>query len=133
MEKWTPSDEVKNLVIQYGGLIRKCPAATLWGMVDFYLQDMKGQRSGLTMFLRGKETVILDIIVPGWPIKFQAETIFHELYHVAQQLDWGWPQFCVTYAWQWLRCGFSYDRMKNMGIEKEAYDQEEFFKARLPK
>jgi len=57
----------------------------------------------------------------------QLRLIAHEGFHVAQQKFWGWTSFMWKYCREWIKCGFSYNKMKNTGIEKAAYDYEKLF------
>jgi hypothetical protein len=44
----------------------------------------------------------------------------HELVHVAQYQDYGRFKFVMKYIGQWIKSGFSYDKMKSFGLEEEA-------------
>ena len=135
MKPYTPDEIAKMLVLTYGGLIRKHPVAELWNKTNFFIDDLAGTRAGITVLLKNKESIVLDVLVPNKPLKSQAAIIFHELIHVGQQLDLGWFGFSATYAWQWMVSGFSYTKMSSRlsTLEGEAYNQEALFKARLPK
>jgi len=60
----------------------------------------------------------------------QAKLIFHEMVHVAQQRDMGWVKFMAQYICEWVKCGFSYKKMKKVGLELEAYTLADEFSRR---
>ena len=61
---------------------------------------------------------------------FQTLLIHHELVHVAQQrtMPQGLVGFYVTYGMEWVRSGFSYKRMRKIGIEAEAIRETDKFR-----
>ena len=69
-------------------------------------------------YVRVHEQVELSgvVIDPSLPA-----LVYHELVHRTQIIRDGWVPFLFRYVWQWIRCGFSYDKMKSVGYELEAY------------
>jgi hypothetical protein len=114
--KWTPNDQVRELILHHGGQIRKWTAIALYDTTQFVL-DENWWRLGITI---NKTCILFNPKILNYSIRTQAEDIFHELTHEAQYLDYGWVGFIGTYIGQWIRSGFSYDKMKNIGLEKEA-------------
>jgi hypothetical protein len=116
MQKWKPSKEVEELILRYPRLIRGRSAVSLYSRVTFYLTNF--YKNGITL---SDKIVLLDNSVPYKSPLSQASIIFHELVHVAQYLHYGWIGFMGTYIGQWIRGGFSYEKMKEKGLENEAY------------
>lgn len=128
MSKWEPNDKVKDHVRSSWIPIRNYNSEDL-------LKETTFRRTGVFLSLFGMAgmTWSKNRVYIGKKVcnsaneKYQAIIIFHELTHVAQQKDWGWFNFMMTYIWEWIKSGFSYQKMKKKGIEKEAYDNEKKF------
>ena len=123
-DRWYPSDKVLNYVFQ-GPVIRGYTPKDLYDKCKFYVKDQ--DMAGITW---SKDNVTFSTkFSKSRNAKYQAEVVYHELVHVAQQLTMpqGWVGFMVTYGWQWVISGFSYKRMKKRGIEEEAYRMQKVF------
>jgi len=129
MRKWVPSVRVVELLNSTSIRIRGYTAGELLETATF-------RRAGpiISLFGMGGITFSRKWLVLSKKVcdavqspKYQASLVFHELDHVAQQRDWGWIRFMIRYAWEWIKSGFSYERMKKIGIEKEAYDLQAVF------
>ena len=126
MNKWEPGEEVTSLIREYGRSIRGYPALGLYLQTEF-VTESKWWMLGLTV---NEHMVIFDpAVIYKLPID-QACIIYHELTHVAQFRDFGWLGFMGTYIGQWFRSGLSYQKMKERGLEKEAIQQSNDFRAR---
>jgi hypothetical protein len=126
MDKWEPGEEVRSLIREYGGCIRGYASMELYLKTEF-LTESKWWMLGLTV---NEHTVIFDPAVKHKLPVDQAYIIYHELTHVAQFRDFGWVGFMGTYLGQWFRSGLSYQKMKERGLEKEAIQQSNDFRAR---
>jgi len=126
MRKWKPEKEVPKLLHKHGFEIRGKKLLTLYYNTKFYISDAVPML-GITL---SKSKVYFDSIILPCTYRKQAQSIVHELTHVAQFLDMGWVKFMATYVKEWVKAGFSYRNMKHFGLEKEAYDNECRFKLR---
>jgi hypothetical protein len=127
LKAWSPSSEVQRLVILTPfPKIRDKTLSELYFATDFHLVNPKkiGDRLGITL---SQKFVIFTEKIKTQTVGFQASLIVHELTHVAQQNHYGWIGFMGTYIGQWMRSGFSYDKMLEKGLENEAYDNERKF------
>jgi hypothetical protein len=121
VNRWHPDVIVTDLVLRYGGEIRNLQVSYLMLKSQLWTKPrLLGGMAGITFH---KDKVLFDEDVKTWPATKQAGIILHELVHVAQQLTLpnGWAGFMATYAWEWVRSGFSYKRMCKIGLEEEAY------------
>ena len=129
--RWTPSQDVTRYVVKHGDSIRGLTTHQLWAKSKFYTKKkLAGGMAGITFH---KDKVMFSDAVPTWEAQRQASIIYHELVHVAQQLQMpqGWIGFMTTYLWQWIRSGFSYQKMKTFGLEKEAYARQYKFEDKI--
>jgi hypothetical protein len=127
LKSWTPSDEVKKLVVLTPfQKIRDRSISELYYASDFYLANPKMIADRLAITFSKKWIIFTEKIITQ-TVGFQAALIVHELTHVAQQSHYGWTGFMGTYLGQWMRSGFSYVKMLDKGLEKEAYDNERKF------
>ncbi len=126
MNKWEPSEAVTSLIREHGRSIRGYPALGLYLQTEFALES-KWWMLGLTV---SENLVIFDPAIECKSDIDQAYIIYHELTHVAQFRDYGWLGFMGTYIGQWFRSGLSYQKMKGKGLEKEAIQQSNDFRAR---
>lgn len=119
-KRWTPNAEVKALIVESGFVIRDKPVTELFPQVEFYLAE-KFWKLGIAI---NRNRVMFNPLITTYSDRRQAGKIVHELTHVAQYIDYGWVGFIATYTWEWIRSGFSYERMKAFGMEKEAINTE---------
>jgi len=130
MKQWIPDDKVL-AYIEHGDPIRGNTPVEWWCTVSLWTKDkLPGGVAGITFH---KDRVVFSDRVLSWDHKRQAQLLYHELVHVAQQaaMPQGWIGFMFTYGWQWMRAGFNYNRMKKFGIEKEAYAAEYRFRDKI--
>jgi len=123
--RWTPSIDVQNYVCNSPLEIRGMTTSYLWEKSKFYYGKQMFGMSGIT-WSRKKIMFSTELVENGSP-KSQASIIYHELVHVAQQLDWGWFKFMAKYVEEWITAGCKYENMKKSGIEREAYRRQELF------
>jgi len=128
MKQWIPSDKVKNLVLR-GDPIKGFSVLELWDKSTFYNGGKNHGMGGIT-YKRNRVT-FSDILIRSDNAARQASIIYHELVHVAQQLDWGWWRFMFKYLDQWRRAGFNYSNMRRSSIEGEAYKLQERFNRKV--
>lgn len=122
MTRWHPDNLVKQTVIQFGMAVRGKTAEQLWDMSKFYNGKKNFGMSGITY--SRKKIVFSSNLIRSTDHNAQSSIIYHELVHVAQQADWGWFRFMMSYLGEWIASGFTYRRMKDKSIEKEAYDKQ---------
>lgn len=130
MKRWYPDEQIRLYLEEYGHEFRGFTPVELFDMCELYRAPWFWY-SGITLH----EDLILfdDDVYESLNKYFQTLIIHHEFVHVAQQKTM--PQallgFFSTYVWQWIRSGFSYQRMKKIGIEAEAIRETEKFKKNL--
>jgi len=95
-------------------LLREC---------TFYIMN-SSSRAGITFH---KDYILLEKEFEKLSLRTQTGIIAHELIHVIQQDLWGWWGFMFKYIKEWVKSGFSYDKMRSFGIEKVAYDYQKDF------
>jgi len=128
MKVFTPPMTVIQKITASSVLIRHHKPIDLFNQATFRIAG-----PFMTLFKMGGITFHKDYIVLSKALcesdncQWQAKIIFHELVHVAQQKDWGWSTFMSQYLWEWVSSGFSYERMKEKSIEKEAYALADYF------
>lgn len=127
MVKWTPDIDVELLLDRFGFPIRNHSMHDLYNDAQLYL-DTKWYKLGVTLT---RYIVVFNVKILDYPFTIQAAEIMHELTHVAQYIDYGWPKFVFKYTLEWLKAGCSYQKMKQFGLEKEAYDVEAEFRRRV--
>jgi len=118
MKKWIPDNYVKLLVFK-GAPIKGFTTEELWNKSTFYNGGKNYKMSGVTY--KYNRICFSDDLINSKNLKRQASVIYHELVHVAQQLEMGWFRFMCKYLDQWRRSGFKYSKMKKHSIEGEAY------------
>jgi len=125
-ERWHPSEEVKELVCR-GADIRGRNVKELYEKSKFYTASKLFGMGGITF--SKKMIIFSNKVTSSNNAYWQAELIYHELVHVAQQvtLPQGWVGFIATYTWEWVRAGFKYQNMKKSGLEEEAYRLQKIF------
>lgn len=116
MTKWTPKEAVRKYIKDSDFSVRDKPVASLYDQVTFYITE-HFWKLGIAI---SKRAIFFTPMITVFSDRRQAGKIVHELTHVAQYMDYGWVGFIATYAWEWVRSGFNYDKMKNIGMEKEA-------------
>lgn len=116
---FTPDPQIKSWISAYTSKIRGCTASQLYSSTKLFISDSWSLKGfvGITV---SDDTVIFEKSIRTISLERQAARIFHELVHVAQYRDFGWLGFVGTYFGQWIRSGFSYNRMKDKGLEHEA-------------
>jgi len=128
MKTWYPSSKVQKMISRTPGTIRGYFPAQLLADATFKIAGPIASFFGMTGITFRKDCIVLSEEFcssgnPGW----QSAVIFHELVHVAQQKNMGMLAFKSIYVWEWIKSGFSYQKMKRIGLEKEAYDTEAAF------
>ena len=120
-KRWHPNDKVEHYVVNHGFPIRGLETKELWESSKFFSRKKAFGMSGITF--HKKRIVFSSSLTHSNNFTWQAAIIYHELVHVAQQRTFPqkWVGFMTTYLGQWIRSGFSYEKMKSFGIEKEAY------------
>lgn len=122
MSEWIPNDKVKALIRSTLVQIRGYKPGDLLDEAKFYRTGVITNLFGMGGITFSKSRIVMGRNVTcSTHDKWVSTIVFHELVHVAQQKDLGWFGFMATYIWEWIKCGFSYRRMKQIGIEKEAY------------
>lgn len=89
----------------------------------FYIMPSK-YMGGITFH---KNAILLHKEFNSWSSYNQLRIIGHEGFHVGQQRADGWFKFMWNYTGEWIKSGFSYEKMKSFGIERAAYDYEKWF------
>jgi hypothetical protein len=130
MERWRPHEEIDDFIRAYGYEFRGFVPIELYRQCELYKAPWFWL-AGITLH----EDLILfdDDVYDSQNRWYQAQVIYHELVHVAQQktMPQGLPGFFVTYGFEWVRAGFSYERMKEFGIEAEAIRETRKFRGDL--
>ena len=128
MKTWEPSFTVCKLIVQSRLVVRGYHAEELLKTATFKLAGPIATLFGMTGITFRPNCVVLSRELCGSKnTAWQARVVFHELVHVAQQLDLGLSTFMADYIWQWICAGGSYKNLKKYGLEKEAYEWEENF------
>jgi len=109
------------------GFSTKYKLADLLGESKFYIVP-SGFMGGITFH---KSAILLHKNFKLFTVNRQLQILAHEGVHVAQQKAWGWISFMWKYVREWVKCGFSYSKMKLIGIEKAAYDYQKLFASYL--
>jgi len=123
---YAPPPLVFSLIRKYGCSQNGIPLETMITTAKFRLVDQCFGMAGITL---GDTVLLLKDYVLRHPCEIINGSvdstlpglIYHELTHVSQVLNDGSTKFLVKYIWQWIKSGFSYDKMKYIGYEKQAY------------
>jgi len=137
MKRYIPHVDVINALRDYGWTLRGQDHRELVNSVRWYLIESGDPigwvlGAGVVAHARDTKSVLLRPAFFGLPERVQHSKYWHELVHVAQMRDDGLHRFRVRYAWQWIRSGFSYTKMKTTGYEKEAFAAERKFLEESP-
>ncbi len=141
-ERFRPNSAVTNTVKEFGLDSRGFTAEQLLEKTKFWRLKWNwipwiSRMAGITLL--PSFILITDQVLHSYKEKSThrrtlfpvSSVVYHELIHVSQMLDDHVIIFLAKYVWQWIRSGFSYERMKSRGYEKEAYNaQDEFDKHR---
>ena len=128
MKTWEPSFTVCKLIVQSRLVVRGYHAEELLKTATFKLAGPIATLFGMTGITFRPNCIVLSReLCASKNTAWQARVVFHELVHVAQQLDLGMATFKADYIWQWICAGGSYKNLKKYGLEKEAYEWEENF------
>ena len=128
MKTWEPSKQVRDFITRSPVKIRGYYARDLLAEARFKIAGPVARLFGMTgITFRPSCIVVSEEFCASNDPLWQATVIFHELVHVAQQKDMGMPSFKITYFWEWLQSGGSYQKMKLFGLEQEAFAIEQAF------
>jgi hypothetical protein len=130
LKKFTPPDTYINCFLNVpplpytyskslNKLLREC---------TFYIMNSSSNMSAITFH---KDYILLEKEFESLSLRTQTGLVAHELIHVIQQDLWGWWSFMFKYIKEWIKAGFSYEKMTTFGIEKVAYDYQKLFLASL--
>ncbi len=129
--EWEMPREVKRRVV-IGDCIREYSPTELLNTIKIKVPKwnilMLGRRS---ISVNDSLILISEKKFDGLTNKQRASVIYHELVHIAQLKSLGWLKFKVRYVYQWICADFSYKKMKQMGLEKEAIDKQGLFARRV--
>ena len=122
MKTWEPSSRTVSLITRSPVTIRTHHARYLLAEARFKVAGPFASLFGMTGITFRKDCIVLDkeFCYASNKPRWQATVIYHELVHVAQQKDMGMLGFKITYAWEWISAGGSYQKMKLFGLEQEA-------------
>jgi hypothetical protein len=130
VKRWRPNEQIREYLTEYGHGFRGFMPVELYDMAEFYCAPWFWYR-GITF---NEDRILFDDdVYNSQNMYFQTLIVHHELVHVAQQktMPQGLLGFYVTYGWEWVRSGFSYHRMKKIGIEAEAIRETDKFRGAL--
>ena len=127
MSKWEIPSECRNYFEIYQPKVRGYRLRDLMEKTTFKRVDALSLLGVTGMTLHPNNVLLDDSVTNSDNYEFVSCVLAHEMVHVAQQLDWGHVRFMLQYGWEALICLFDYDRMKKIGIEKEAFAFEDQF------
>ena len=122
-ESWKPNEKIEELIVKADLYYDGINLVDLFDATTFVLHE-KFWRLGISLT---KDKILFHPRMKSYPVKYQAQKIVHELTHSAQRVKKG-SKFNLLYFFEWVRAGFSYERMKEFGFELEAINMEENFR-----
>lgn len=127
-DDYTPSEFIYRIIREYGEPYNEVSVEQMIRTAEFSVRNLWFGMAGVTMgthvlllksYVIHNQTVLYD---NGGVNPVLPSLLYHEMVHVSQVLKDGKVGFLSRYAWQWIKSGFSYKNMCNIGYERQAYE-----------